>query len=598
MRRLHWVSLAFFWVSLAFFAVALVRLWIYGCSRGLWVLFLFGCFFFSAGIAESQTWYGVVNVHNVGTVPWNWVNCPTISLGATEYGCDGNVVHVWGGIASIEGIIQPGQTAPFTFNGIHSDGYGCSGSSSVLSLTVGGNVVTSFTVGNADGSLGDTLENFDVYVDGGTCSASPTNTSPCTTNVGTAYNNSAAWSVYAWLKDGVSGQTGGQSTVAGGGNANLSITVPCADAGNVSVATSIVPGQTTNITWSVQNNTPWTQKYTLTDKNTGQTTSLILPSGASGAVAITIPITDSMNVQGTQNVDMSVYDNMSAGYTDSVYNVGSGLNTNSTITLLGKQNSDALLTNGPILWSSNSTTAATGASTVYDPTVNATLQVGFQKLASDNVLSLAAQNSLLALNSTGRVTTIIVSNSISGLTITNNLYLTSTGLFGNLNFSNANISLNTSNMATESTLQGISNLLGGAYDTNFNGVTNLSGDSDSIGIFTNYNDVIAAYGGSEYAGIQKVGAWFDDTITAVVVPTIDEGGTLGPMTIDFGHGMIMNLNPLQGPTGASNGVADIFAGAKMLIQWLIAVYYLKRCLVDTRWAISVCNQSHGIGKPA
>jgi hypothetical protein len=294
-------------------------------------------------------------------------------------------------------------------------------------------------------------------------------------------------------------------------------------------------------------------------------------------------------VTGTSAMDPSVYNsNFDSTYTNQVYSLGAGSNPTNGQPIFQQVNSDGM-TNGPLMWSSNSSTPADGASLVYDPTVNKTLQEGFNKQFADNELSQTLmqqqENTLLALMATGRVTTVVVSNTLSGLVITNILTLGSTGVLGNLNFSNLNLSLSTSNLATEATLESISNILGGDLGTNFDSGTNLAAN---LGLFTNYDDAMAALGGPQYTGMAAIGNWFTTTIAGIIVPTIDEGGTISSsMVLVFpGTGYQIDFNPLS-----NSGVVGIFYYAKMLIQWLLVVYYLKRCLVDSRWAIQQCTES-------
>jgi hypothetical protein len=78
-------------------------------------------------------------------------------------------------------------------------------------------------------------------------------------------------------------------------------------------------------------------------------------------------------------------------------------------------------------------------------------------------------------------------------------------------------------------------------------------------------------------------------LSGLVQPEVDEGGTPGLMLLTFpGTGYTLDFNPLD-----NADISNIFYYAKLLIQWLLCVYYVKRCLADSRWAISVCNQSHG-----
>ena len=159
------------------------------------------------------------------------------------------------------------------------------------------------------------------------------------------------------------------------------------------------------------------------------------------------------------------------------------------------------------------------------------------------------------------------------------------------------------NYAQESTLEGISNLLAGAGSTNgesgtnwLNGITNGDGTSWVVdpGI-TNWSQALAVSAGP----LDFIESWFTTTVAGMVVPTIDEGGTPSPMILDFGNfgipgkNLVIDFNPLTFTYGGQQPIQGLFYQAKMLIQWLITVYYLKRCLVDSRWALSVINQAHG-----
>ena len=245
-------------------------------------------------------------------------------------------------------------------------------------------------------------------------------------------------------------------------------------------------------------------------------------------------------------------------------------------------------TNGLIYWNSPSTNPA-GGNLVFDATVNATLQAGFNRVAQDATdlkTLLAKGNGLLAgMSNTGHVQ-VNVSNNLSGLQVTNNL---------TLNYpTNGNISL--SNYASESTLRGISNLLGGVFTNGFSG-TNYSGEVTNgnyvYGGFTNYSDAASV----SVPFYDQVLSTFSGLIGSIVIPEVGEGGECDPMILDFsgsgfsfGH---IDFNPLH-----NDGIAAIFYYAKELIKWFLCIYYVGKLLKDSRWAISVCNQSHGTMNPA
>jgi hypothetical protein len=358
----------------------------------------------------------------------------------------------------------------------------------------------------------------------------------------------------------------------------------------------------TNENWVVQNNTPYRQDYTLTDNTTGQHSTIALDPGQSGTVTLPVyEIDGNGSATGSQSLDPSVYNSdFSSGYTNFQMDLS---NTNFFTNVLSNRfNSDAMLTNGPIIWSSNASTPPSGSALVFDPTLNSTLQAAANKQFSDNQVALANQQSalsLLSMMATGRLTTVVVTNNISGVLFTNNIVLGTTGQYGNIIVSNLNLS--SSNLATETTLEGISNLLGYA-GTNFSSGTDVVYDLTGP---TNYDQAVLLSTPATGSPMDTVETWFSSMVSGIVLPDAPpegpEGGNgVGDMTLDFGIGGVMDFNPLHHlqNEGGTGGVPMIFYYAQMLIKWLITIYYVKRCLADSRWAISVCNQSHGSMNPA
>lgn len=187
----------------------------------------------------------------------------------------------------------------------------------------------------------------------------------------------------------------------------------------------------------------------------------------------------------------------------------------------------------------------------------------------------------------------------------------------------SNVTHSATNRATESTLagvagslQGMSNLssqvAGWLGDTNgyIHGATNgfggagaggdWGGESTNYGLgyggVTNAEDAMSVSGG-DYGGLFGFEHWISEAVSGVTMPDEPvegglEGGGMGNMEIDFGHLLPkLDCDPTHGVWGA--GIKSIMDSAQMLIKWLLAIWYINKCLVDARWAWSVCNQSHG-----
>jgi hypothetical protein len=621
MRRWHWMSLAFL-------AVALVRLWMYARARRMWLLFIP---LFAAVTVSAQSYADVtIYFQNLSSTPYSTPTCPGWSYTVKQFDCSGHHVSDSTSAGGLDGLslsIPANGFVTTTHPNVNANGYTCSGSWCEIYVEVGTaeyfvTMITDYTTSHIPAVK-------TIYLDGSTCSNYASDT--CLTNICQSYHNSFGYAVNVWAQDNNTMARGGSSLVAPGGNATPCITVSCSDASAVGIGTSIQPGQYTNVVWSVKNDTPWKEKYTLTDAATGNKTSISLNPGESGTVTLPAELSDGMSVQGTQTLDPSVYNtDMSAGYTNvppnndfipgtsdtnggvGVFSPGTGLNTNGTVSSIYRPNSDTFLTNGPLQWSSNSSTPPSGSQIVYDPTVNATLQAGFNKQFSDNVISEADQaeaNKLLQTIATNRSsldTSTLASNIVlafeasmhgwSNLNsdVTVNLSNYNVVILTNLTAGGSNGLSSMTNYALESTLEGISNWLGGTFTNTF---ASSNGDDGGTNFefagVTNWSGALAASAGP-LDGIEN---WFSTTAAGLVIPTVGEGGEVDGMVLRFpGTGYEIDFNPTHDHGYGS--ATDIFFYAKMLIQWLICLYYAKRCMVDARWAISVCNQARGSQNPA
>ena len=173
------------------------------------------------------------------------------------------------------------------------------------------------------------------------------------------------------------------------------------------------------------------------------------------------------------------------------------------------------------------------------------------------------------------------------------------------------------NYATELTLQGISNLLGGTllvsnltvpgWDTNpgisfgVSDATNLAQVEN--GAQTNYTSAQAesASASGDYAGAESTLAAFIAEMTPV---DIDEGSFSAPdMTYDFAGvigphrsgksllsaSTVIDFNPLNNPN-----IAPLFGFAKTLWTWGLAFAYMLRCVRDTVKTMEMCENARGV----
>ena len=179
--------------------------------------------------------------------------------------------------------------------------------------------------------------------------------------------------------------------------------------------------------------------------------------------------------------------------------------------------------------------------------------------------------------------------------------------------SNVNVMNWPSNLATESTLEGISNLLAGTFastngnfslDTNFGAY--LAVTSDLAGYSVEYDGpttydatVSAASSAADQSGLTAQETAFDTFVSNI---TDFSGNVLDtypsvPMMIDFSSfgvpGGQMDLDPLHTDWGA-----ELFALAKRLFTWLIALSFLVKVTEEAWKAVYVIMGAHGINPQA
>ena len=598
MKRWHWISLAFL-------VLALVRTWLYARGRRAWcavlLLFLFG----------------------VGTVQGS--HLVTINITYSGWG-DGNVAQAqwhnqfkYGSCPNYGESTVTGSTPDASTTGTPAAGYqsvkmpiswgvpsdpACLGTRFELTWT------------DASGTHAYNSGWTDYMREGDTANLVLTATgiyTPCYTNVTMSYYNPFAYNMAVNAYASSVGGSMGSTIIASPGQTVYpsTATIPCEQAGSATVGAVIQAGQYTNLTWNVQNDTPYAQLYTLRDSATGNYDSATLNPGQSTSLGLSVEIGTGMNVQGSQ----SLAQDFSGGNISGISNIlqgdlGSGgvrINTNGWVSILPTRiNSDSMLTNSPIMWGSNSMTPATGSAIVYDQAANSTLQGGFGVLAANDTLSQAALNNInaaLQQMATNR-TTVNVSNVVNFSSEFNSSMSNFVSSIGNLGSNvqagvSAGLSSNTinfslTNYATESTLRGISNWLGAAITNNFGDTNTASSETNyEYGGATNWAEAVAASAGP----LDAVEAILTAQVAAFVIPEIAEGGECSGMVLTFpGTGYQIDFNPTHDHGYGS--ATDIFYYAKMLLKWLICIYYAKRCLVDSRWAISVCNQTSGSMNPA
>jgi hypothetical protein len=260
-------------------------------------------------------------------------------------------------------------------------------------------------------------------------------------------------------------------------------------------------------------------------------------------------------------------------------------------------------TNSPILFSGTNQIQQ-GKSAIYDA-LSKLGEQAHQDAAAGDQIGLGISNAVAqAAKEANR-------NATNFLNVTNN------------SGTETNYALETTQLGIQGTLWGMSNIISGfvvtasnlfgngTLDVGFmdtNGipgwVTNAgdSGTNYEFGGPTNYEGALAASEPGSGTPMGTVQDWFGSAISGIVLPdaapsgTDLEGGNPGGMTLSFGSAGSIDFNPLH--SHGYGSMTDIFKYAQLIIKWLLCVYYIKRCLVDSRWAISVCNQTHGTMNPA
>ena len=328
---------------------------------------------------------------------------------------------------------------------------------------------------------------------------------------------------------------------------------------------------TFNSTNHVVNNTGRTMDYILTDAAGNTYGYLQLPPGGSGNVIGTgEPYGVQINEQSYPDI-MSPIDNVNPFNNDQYqtnYNVQPGQGQTNQMPIVStyatnQQVSGAYMgTNGLIIWTSNNMTGVGSSGIVFDPNVNATLQAGFNVLSQNQKDQLAAQiqaNQLLGLFATNRSSYAVISNSLSGLIVTNIL----TGNFNfpsnltlnmptNLTVTASNV-LSLTNYASESTLAGLSNLLGTASLSNIdqNGSAGLGSGIMGV-VMSNLNNYLPGYrtnGDALFAAGSGAETNYDQSGKMDLLgnaPSIQPDDQAAPsmMVLDF-CGTDLDLNPVN-----------------------------------------------------
>jgi hypothetical protein len=201
-----------------------------------------------------------------------------------------------------------------------------------------------------------------------------------------------------------------------------------------------------------------------------------------------------------------------------------------------KSGSDYNKTNGPVIWGGSSTNGQGTA--VFDAAVNATLQSGFNRLAADN---LDIKEILRRL-------------------ATNKINLSITGALAQ---ATGTMSLNTTGLASEVTLAGLSNFLAGR----FGAPQTNSGSSPGVAN-TNWDAAVTAAATVE--GAYGVDDWVNATKT---IPA-DSGGIGDAMTLTF-CGTQMNFDPVVQFPSVTNAcrVGISFVAVIGFIMWFSALFW-------------------------
>ncbi len=283
--------------------------------------------------------------------------------------------------------------------------------------------------------------------------------------------------------------------------------------------------------------------------------------------------------------------NLFTGYTNTFGGQITGSNGNYSLPLNLQTGSDTLQTNGNIIWSSNTTVAPSGASIVFDPTVNNTLQAGINGMMSQNKLILdAAINADTYLNNIANSNRAIANYSnYVNVTLTNNITVTGGGT--------TNIGGGTS-----------SNVWVMNWPTNFPGSTN-SMDTNPATILaylqaTNLDSTTNDTWSPSYAGYTNQSAAASDSAAAsstlaaqesfltgwlagLTGPMQDDVTGVGDMTVTF-YGYTLDFNPMH-----DSRIAGIFGYAKQLIMWLLALFYMLRVADDSFKVVEMMNAPRG-----
>jgi hypothetical protein len=582
MRRWHWMSLAFL-------AVALVRLWMYGRGRRMWLLsFLLLSAFHIAALAQNSVDLTVV-FHNI---------CPTNRSGSWSYqvqsfGCSGEDE----GTVGLSYFIPAHSSISDLHVGVAGNQYTCSGSHAVLSVRVDGSVLTSWTLTDYTG-MNVSKACYKTFDCG----------DPCKTNLSfTIKNNDVVSHNYYQSSDPHgAGLISGGLVLDPGKTGTSTVSWDCDDVPNVHFfqapvgAKIMYPG--TGGSWLDGTASTWFgDENGYLDPTQGGTQVDVQPSSAPDGTTPTPLPPVPVNSPPLNN-----------------YNPTNGLQSG---------------TNSPILWSAGSgTNAALTAQQGFGALYDAMVKYGEQAHGDAGMIGSAVaggSNAVVGIGTSlgtnisglGKSITQTLSNLLAGLG-TNGF---STNLFG-------------TNIATETTLRGISNLWAimatngwgsNVFGTNLNkettqvGVSNLlygmgtnisdflswmrtngTGTNAGLGDSTNFNNGVGTnfdFGGSTNwegalaasAGpLNGIEAWFGNTLADMVLPTVAEGGECSGMVLIFpGTGYQIDFNPTHDHGYGS--AFNIFYYAKMLIQWLICMYYVKRCLEDQQWAINLLGQQHG-----
>jgi hypothetical protein len=278
-------------------------------------------------------------------------------------------------------------------------------------------------------------------------------------------------------------------------------------------------------------------------------------------------------------------------------NTPSGSGTNSGFTLIPGTNADVYIPNtNAILYQSPSGTASESTLEAVGSTLHSDLK---DILAGESILNNTLNQGFFTItNELGQLVTYAYTNGnndslhIIGTNLSNIASLLSSNQSPvTVNLTNSNPPL--TNYATETTQQGISNLLSLVMSNEF------ASSQTNLPTWTNFG--IAYLGETNYAQAVSDSLTIGDTLEAdiasfasdMVGPTISSGSIDdGDWTIHLNLGVVnytANLSPTQFPN-----VMSCFAWCRQFEEFLFAFWFMLMVCADLWKAIEIINQTHGV----